>query len=99
MANVFIGGTLLLFASFQWLKGGFSLQYPLWLLASLLITVGIFHLMLAKPTWETTGGKIQMIASGITAVCTQNMLGVLGVACALEMMISFKQRRAQVPAL
>ena len=47
------GLSLLGLALFQFLGGQFSLQYPVPLLAGLLVTVGVFHLGLAQRTWET----------------------------------------------
>ena len=82
--GIYIGVTLLIFALVQQLGGHVSLQYPAPLLSGLLITVGIFHLGLAKPTWVTPAGKRQLVAAGLAAVITQNMLWVLAAALVLE---------------
>jgi hypothetical protein len=96
-SNLFIGITLLLFALIQFLRASHSLlQYPAPLLASLLMTIGILHVTLIKTTWQSSVmGKTLLIASGITALWTQNILWVLGLAVFIEVLFALNQRKTR----
>ncbi|MBI3534590.1 MAG: hypothetical protein HY072_03770 [Deltaproteobacteria bacterium] len=72
-ANHFISnlimGVFLLFLAFIYLKNGqWLLNYPLPFTAILLIATGIFHLNLARPTWETKYGKIKLFLATCVAI-------------------------------
>ncbi len=84
LSNVIIGVALLVMAGVQSRSGHWGLGYPVPVLSALLIATGIFHMTLAKPTWDTEGGKIKIAMALLTGLLTQNMLFVLGVALVLE---------------
>jgi sulfate permease, SulP family len=84
-SNVVVGATLLAFAAVEALGGKVSLDYPRPLLGSMLITIGVFHLFLATPTWATgLAGKVKLFIACGVAAATQNMLYVLVTGIALE---------------
>jgi SulP family sulfate permease len=88
-SNIVIGVFMIGVALFAYTSGKpMVIGYPDFLLASLLMTVGIFHLGLAQATWTTPFGKFQLLASGLAALLTRNMLVVLGVAVLCECLLS-----------
>jgi MFS superfamily sulfate permease-like transporter len=90
LSNIVIGAFLLGVAAFAFASGRIiAIGYPNFLLASLLMAVGFFHLGLAKTTWVTAKGKIQLIASGGAAILTHNMLVVLGVSVLCQGLFHF----------
>ena len=83
-SNFVIGFFLIAVAFFAWFAGRpVVIGYPDFLLASLLMAVGIFHFSLAAATWKAGSlQKIQLMASGLAALLTHQMLVVLAVAIA-----------------
>lgn len=84
VSNVIVGSTLLALAGIHFITGNWALNFPTAVLSALLFATGIFHMMLAKPTWESLGGKIKVLLALVTGLLTQNMLMVLGVALVCE---------------
>lgn len=82
--NLIIGGVLIALSMLSL----FFLQplipsYPQTLMASLLVTTGWFHVLLAKPSWNEPGLRMILLCMGSIALITQSMLWVLaaGVIC------------------
>lgn len=92
ISNVIIGLALLVFSGVQFAGGVVALQYPRPLMACLLFGTGVFHLGLARPTWERADGKIKLLVMGIAAALTQNMLTVLGFGILMEVFHDFLRR-------
>ncbi|MBI3555570.1 MAG: hypothetical protein HY074_04845 [Deltaproteobacteria bacterium] len=85
-ANAIIGGFLLALAAAQALGGHVRLEFPAMLIAALLASTGVFHIGLAKPTWDSLPGKLELAVMALTAAFTRNMLLVLAVGVAYEML-------------
>lgn len=94
VSNVIIGAALLVLAGVQFGGGALALQYPRPLMACLLFGTGVFHLGLARPTWESADGKIKLLVMGAAAALTQNMLYVLGLGILTEVFHDFVRRSA-----
>jgi sulfate permease, SulP family len=91
-SNIVIGVFMIGVAVFAYASGKpMAIGYPDFLLASLLMAVGIFHLGLAQATWATLPGKFQLLASGLAALLTRNMLVVLGVAVGCEFLLAHRR--------
>jgi MFS superfamily sulfate permease-like transporter len=90
--NGIIGSTLLALAWIQAAGGRFNLGYPPVLLSSLLMSIGLFHLALAKPTWRVRYGKLKLACAALAASVTHNMLWVLTVAVALELLLYLRRK-------
>lgn len=86
--NVFIGSFLIVLSFVQLCSqdSTYSLKiiYPPVLLSSLLVLTGVFHLLLAKPTWEHRFGKYRLILIGSIALMTHHMLLVLFASVVVE---------------
>ncbi len=96
LSNVVVGTTLLVFAGVELLGGRVSLAYPRPLLASMLTTIGVFHLLLAKPTWARgLPGKLKLLVACGVAAATQNMLEVLAAGIALDGAFALAARAAR----
>jgi SulP family sulfate permease len=90
-SNAVIGVFLLGIAAYTVFSGRavIVVGYPDFVLASLLIAVGVFHMGLARATWQTSFGKYQLAAALLAAVMTHNMLVVLVVAVFAEWIKSY----------
>lgn len=85
LANYIIGFALVLAAVATFVFGGFKIVFAPLLLSILLITVGIMHALLAKPSWSQGGAvQLQLILMALAALISGNMLWVLGVGLAFE---------------
>ncbi len=80
-ANGIIGSTLLLMAYVAYITNragdNVAFQYPAVLTSVLLITTGIFHMLLAAPTWRGGFGRIKLLVAAAVVLFTRNMLAVL----------------------
>jgi hypothetical protein len=77
-ANIIIGVSLLLFGLIQTAIESPVIHYSKVLMAVLLISIGIMHLKLARPTWQSLTGKLTLLSMGLTVVLTHNLLWSLG---------------------
>jgi MFS superfamily sulfate permease-like transporter len=86
--NVFAGISFMALAAVTAVRG--TLTLPGSLIASLLISVGISHLFLARESWMRNDGKLQLAATALVTLVTQNLLAALAVSCVIE---TFKRTR------
>jgi MFS superfamily sulfate permease-like transporter len=77
--NLIIGSALLALAGLSWLFLPLIPAYPAALMAVLVFVTGWFHVQLAGPSWEKKELRWQLVAIGLTALVTQNMLWALGI--------------------
>jgi hypothetical protein len=84
--NLMIGSALLALAGVSWLFLPLIPAYPAALMAVLVFVTGWFHVQLAKPSWEKKELRWQLLAIGLTALVTQNMLWALGIGVLADMM-------------
>jgi hypothetical protein len=78
-SNYIIGTSLLIAAIAAYLYGNTQIIFsPLWL-SVLLLSVGIMHVSLAKPSWIVKGSlpKLQLATMGAVALVSGNMLWVI----------------------
>lgn len=76
--NLIIGGTLIALAAMSVLMPYPLIPaYPKVLVAALLLATGWFHMHLAKASWEHPDLRWGLVAMGLAALFTQNMLWVL----------------------
>lgn len=94
ISNLIIGATLLVFGVIESRGAALTLNYPLVLLGSLLVATGVFHLGLAKATWQTAAGKLELTLMAAVAGVTQNMLWVLGAGVLFELAAWVTRTRA-----
>jgi hypothetical protein len=94
-ANIVVGFFLLGLAAWTMVSGRFELAMPVLFLAILLATTGLFHIGLARPTWEAPGGRSKILLMSFVALATRNLLWVLIAGAALEGLerIVFKGKR------
>ncbi len=87
ISNFIVGFFLIgVFIFLQFSKNYFTFHYPPILLSSLLISVGVFHIKLAKETWiKKENGKPTLMLMALTALTTQNLLYALGIGIFLEL--------------
>ncbi|MGK5087116.1 gephyrin-like molybdotransferase Glp [Bdellovibrionota bacterium FG-2] len=83
--NLVMGGTLLALSVLVWLRAGTVLWYWAPLLAALLAATGVFHLQLARQTWDNLEERPRLIAMVLTALVTQNMLWILGIGLVFDL--------------
>jgi hypothetical protein len=57
--------------------GNLGIYYPPLLLGILLMATGCFHIHLASPSWNTKAERPRLVAMGITALVTHNLLWTL----------------------
>ena len=86
-SNSVIGLALITLAFIQYGIGTWlPIHYPSWLLALLLVSMGIFHLGLVRRTWEIVGERPRLVVMAMAAVLTRNMLTVLGAGLLADVM-------------
>ncbi|MFH1157402.1 MAG: molybdate transporter family protein [Pseudomonadota bacterium] len=91
--NMIIGGALLgLAAASLLLPVPLIPAYPKILMAALLFATGWFHLYLAVPSWKQAELRWSLVAMGIVALVTQNMLWVLGAGIFCEAFRKLRQK-------
>jgi hypothetical protein len=94
-SNLFIGGFCLLLAGIQFFGGGTTLNYPPLLLSFLLGVVGYHHFKLASPSWKMPMFRPALIAMGIIALTTQNLLWSLALGLAIGSLSQFLLSRRE----
>ena len=83
-SNLIIGIFLIALALGQGIWGATELNYPPILLSLLLGTVGFFHLQLAAPSWKNPIHRNVLVAMGVSAFLTENLIVTLVIGIALE---------------
>ncbi len=76
-SNFYIGLFLIVLSAIQYFSKHIVLVYPPLFLCVLLGTVGFYHLQLAKPSWNDSNARVELIAMGATAFLTQNLIDSL----------------------
>lgn len=76
-SNAIMGSTLIALALLLHFGGGGLPAYPATLQAILLAVVGLFHLQLAAPSWQSAETRPILLAMGGAALLAQDMLIVL----------------------
>lgn len=76
-SNAIMGTALLALALLLYFGGGGLPAYPATLQAVLLAVVGLFHLQLATPSWQSAETRPILLAMGGAALLAQDMLIVL----------------------
>lgn len=85
LSNFVIGLFLLGLSLFQFYGANVSLQYPPFLLGLMLLIVGGYHALLAKPSWKEVPLRPFLIVMGIVSVLTNNLLLGLTLGLALQL--------------
>lgn len=75
-SNLVIGGALISIGLLSF-RVAIPLKYPPVLLSSILMATGVFHGMLAYPSWCVCAERLRLILMGSVALGTRNMLWVL----------------------
>ncbi len=87
--NLVIGIFILILAGISFYKGQVIIQFSPVLLSALLISTGLMHLKLAKPTWNCEVSKFenrfQLIGMIIAVIFTKNILWALGSGILIEL--------------
>jgi SulP family sulfate permease len=100
VANLIIGGFLLFLAVSQLFLGSRLLLFPKALSGVLLVSVGIFHLLLAEPSWQKSRyDKLILATALLTVLMTKNLLpvlGVTGIIFALPILLKWRFRNASL---
>lgn len=76
-SNLYLGCFLLLLTLLSCFYDVRHLQFPQVILGALLAVVGVYHLLLARPTWESGEGKARLLAAAVLVLWTKNLLLVL----------------------
>lgn len=84
-SNYIIGGTLLMCAFISHFKQSMSLQYPPFLLGSLLITIGWFHFGVLSTSQRKAAETLKLWIVALTTLYSQNMTAPLVVAMILSL--------------
>lgn len=98
-SNVVIGGFLVVLAGVQFTTGGGILAPPPWLLAALLVAVGVFHVLLARPTWARSEHRPQLLAVAVVALATRDLLWATAAGVAVWAVLRAWRARCAAQAL
>lgn len=85
ISNLIIGGTLLAFGLCAWMSSSVWLHYPPLINALLLVAIGWFHVLLAKPSWVNPEHRLYLSVVVAVAAITQSLLWALVVGVILEL--------------
>lgn len=85
-STALMGVVLVGLAAVQFFYGGAVIIYPPFLIASLLVATGFFHLKLAAPTVYARFGWMKLGSAAILTLVTRNLIWVLVLAVLLEVM-------------
>lgn len=86
-SNLYLGFFLLGLAALTFFYDVRSLVFPQLIFATLLVVVGVYHLVLAQSTWISTEGKIRLLLAATVVLTTRNLILVL----AAQVILSFLQ--------
>ncbi len=92
-SNLIIGFTLVVLSMFSFVGQLGEIHMSPFFLSVLLFSVGFFHCLLAKPSFQkNTSVKIRLVSMGCAALITQNMLWILGIGLISDLVQLFKSR-------
>lgn len=76
-SNLYLGFFLLILAIISYFFDVRAITFPKLIFATLLVVVGIYHLLLARTTWLSLEGKIRLLVSVFAVLWTRNLIVVL----------------------
>jgi MFS superfamily sulfate permease-like transporter len=90
-----MGVVLVMLALIQWIKGSTVLEMPSQIVGILLITIGIVHMKLAKPTLQENHGRAKLITASVLTIFSRNLLVVLIGAFIMEYYFQYQDSEEQ----
>ena len=85
-SNLYLGFFLLVLTVVTIFYNVRFLEFPKVLFGVLLVVVGIYHLQLAKSTWQSIEGKVRLLLAIITVIWTKNLIVVLAIQAILSLL-------------
>lgn len=83
-SNLYLGCFLLFLTAVTFFYDVRFLEFPQLIFSVLLIVVGIYHLLLAKSTWQSIEGKFRLLLAVFAVFLTRNLIVVLAIQLALS---------------